>query len=332
MYSLGLSELCFEDESRTFENRPRSLEVAVWYPTDNSVAPEKIEFGIWKIKEAAREAPILVNGKKLPLILFSHGYSANQWVCSWFAEYLAVQGFIVACVKHYGNTFHNMIPEICVRPWNRPQDLSVVLDNLLVHPKFKDAIDQNKIAAAGFSQGGVTTFWLGGAQANLHPEKLKEQITLIHHPAYRNLHFRSVSTERLDSILDNFTEQDFINANQSYRDERIKAIFAMAPGIDQRNKIFTKEGLSKVLVPSYITIGESDTNLVEDAKFFAESMPNSTFTLIPGKVTHATLLNEGIPAAKKTNADYVCDHPSINRAKIHEEVSSYALDFFNLQM
>jgi len=329
MHSLGIAEVRFEDESRKFENSSRPLEVTIWYPTEKSSLTQKIEFGIWKIKEAARETAIFSGGKKLPLILFSHGYSANQWVNTWFTEYLAAQGFIVASVKHYGNSFKNMIPELCARPWNRPQDLSVVLDHLLLHPKFKDSIDENKIGTAGFSQGGMTSIWLGGAQASLSLENLREQITVIDHPDYRKAHFKDIPTQRLDTILQNFTQQDFTEANQSYRDERVKAAFSMAPGIDQKNKMFTSGGLSKVCIPTHIVIGESDTALIHDAQFFAQHIPNSAFTIIPGEVTHMTLLNEGTEQGKKSNPEYTCDHASINRAQIHRDIGGLAVDFFN---
>lgn len=161
-YALGITELYFEDNSRRFENSIRPINVTIW-STDPSELAEKIEFGIWKIKEAARDAPISSCKKKFPLILFSHGYGANQWVNTWFAEYLATRGYIVASVKHYGNSFKNRIPEISARPWNRSKDLSVAFDNLLLYSKFKDNIDKNRIGVAGFSQGGITAIWLGGA-------------------------------------------------------------------------------------------------------------------------------------------------------------------------
>lgn len=328
MHALGITEVCFVDESRKFVNSPRPLEVTIWYPTEESTFVQKLEFGIWKIKGAIRDAAILSDDKKVPLILFSHGYGANQWVNTWFAEYLAVRGFMVASVKHYGNSFRNMIPEVCARPWNRPRDLSIVLDHLLVHPKFKESIDANKIGTAGFSQGGMTSIWLGGAQASLALEKLREQITVIDHPSYRKMHFKDIPEKHLDVILKSFTEQDFFEANQSYRDERFKAVFSIAPGIDQKNRVFSIEGLSKVEIPTSIIIGESDP-LIRDAKFFAEHIPNSIFSVIFGKVTHMTLLNEGTEEGRKTNPEYTCDHSSISRAKIHQDIGALAVEFFN---
>lgn len=329
--NIGLTELVFQDQNKTFESKPRMLEVAVWYPTEQIHKKQKIEFGIWKIKDAAKNAPILP-GQKLPLIIFSHGYSGNQWVNTWFSHYLAEHRYIVAVVRHYGNSYRNMIPELCARPWHRPADVSFVLDQLLTHSHFKDHIDSNRIGAAGFSQGGMTCLWIAGAQAELTQEIVRKQITIVNHPECRMLHFKEIPLDRLNAVLDNFTHHDFEQANRSYCDERIKAVFAIAPGIDENNIMFKQTGLSKIDVPTYITIGEADYGLLEQAHFFAQHIPRCTFTLIPGQVTHMTLLNEGTEAGKISKPTYTLDHPSIDRGKIHAKVAEQALDFFNTHL
>jgi predicted dienelactone hydrolase len=327
-YLIALTELVFEDFSRTFDGKPRIVEVALWYPTNQTTPMQKIEFGIWKIKDAIRNAPVLSN-KKLPLIIFSHGYSGNQWVNTWFPEYLAKQGYIVAVIRHYGNSYRNMIPELCARPWHRPKDMSFVLDELLKHPQFEEHIDRNRIGAAGFSQGGMACIWLAGAQAMLTSEILNRQITVVNDPELRMLHFKDIALDRLNAVLEDFTKEDFEQANQSYYDERFKAAFAIAPGIDEENLMFTAEGLSKASLPVHITIGEADTGLIEQAQFFSKHIPESTFTLIPGYVTHMTLLNEGTESGKLTKPAFTLDHSSINRGEIHKAVAAEALSFFN---
>ena len=135
--------------------------------------------------------------------------------------------------------------------------------------------------------------------------------------------------DRLNAVLDNFTHEDFEQANRSYRDERVQAVFAIAPGIDEENIMFTPDGLSKVSIPMHITIGAADTSLIAQAHFFAEHIPDCGFTLIPGYVTHMTMLNEGTESGKIKKPEYTIDHPSINRGEIHQSVAAQALDFFN---
>jgi predicted dienelactone hydrolase len=328
---VGLTEVVFNDVSRMFEGKPRTLEVAVWYPTDSDAASQKIEFGIWKINDAIRNAPVIAD-TKLPLIIFSHGYSGNQWVNTWFAEHLAAHGYIVAVIRHFGNSYRNMIPELCARPWHRPQDMSFVLDQLLQHPQFATSIDKDRIGAAGFSQGGVSCFWLAGVRAELTPENLKQQITVVNDPALRMLHFKEFSDERIHRVLDDFTEDDFKSANRLYYDNRFKAVFAISPGIDEENVMFTVAGLQQAKMPVHITIGAADTGLLEQAAFFAKHIPHCGYTIIPGYVTHMTMLNEGTPTGRQEKPAYTVDHPSVDRGNVHRAVALQAIDFFKIRM
>ena len=265
--------------------------------------------------------------------MFSHGYSGNPYANSWFAECLARKGYIVACVKHYGNTHPGMIPELSFRPWHRPQDLSFVLDQLLVHPTFKDHIDVTSIGAAGFSQGVLTALWLAGIRGNLIKDTIKKQFAFINDDFLSKLfflHFKDIPRERLTNLLDNFTNDDFKHANASYRDKRIKAVFAMAPGLGGKNHMFTAEGLSQAEVPVAIVVGEADdiVSVDDNARFVAEHVSQSVLTVLSGKITHWTLLNEGTEEGRVAQPYLTVDDPSVNRAQVHEKVGELALKFF----
>jgi predicted dienelactone hydrolase len=331
MFSLGLKEFVFEDAQRIFDGQKRRLEVAVWYSTQQTTPTEKIDVAnvaIWKIKDVIRNGAI-ESGLKLPLIIFSHGYSGNQWANTWFPEALAAHGYMVASVRHYGNSTQNMIPEISVRAWNRPQDLRFVLDQLLQQPELQDHIDVNRIGAAGFSQGGVACMWLAGVQADLSPENLKQQITMVNNPEYKPIHFKDIPVERLEHVLDYFTDEDFDQANKSYYDPRFKAVFVMAPGIDEENFMFKPEGLAQSKTPMHIIVGQDDEGVVEQSIFFAQNIPHCAFTLIPGHVGHMTLLNEGTQEGKINRPYLTVDHPSVDREKVHAFAAAEALKFFN---
>src|SRR5436190_4161518 len=153
-YSLGLLEKVWFDEDRIFDDQSRKLEVTIWYPTYDKFPKEKIKNNTWKIKDVIKNASFSV-GAQFPLIIFSHGYSGGQWQNSWIIEHLVLHGYIVAAIKHYGNSYPNMIPEICVRPWNRPADMSFVLNNILQDQQLSQHIDKDRVGALGFSQGGM---------------------------------------------------------------------------------------------------------------------------------------------------------------------------------
>jgi predicted dienelactone hydrolase len=319
-HAIGFTELTFIDTTRVYEGKPRNVDVFIWYPIESTQQQTKKVHGIWQIIDAEKDAPLFPRDKKLPLVLFSHGYSGEPYGYSWFAEYLASHGYIVASVKHSGNTYGNMILEICARPWNRPQDLRFALDQLLANSSFKDAIDENRIGAAGFSQGGVTSLWLAGIQADLTQESVhKHTETINDDPAWKAVH-------------EQFTQEDIQAANLSYKDDRIKAVFAMAPALDFDNWVFTsKEKIAQVKIPVEIVTGASDADvsIKENAEFFVANIPNSTLIILPGQVTHWPFLNESTPEGKKINPTITIDDPSINRGEIHKQVGAMALQFFN---
>ncbi|MBY0353041.1 prolyl oligopeptidase family serine peptidase [Candidatus Babeliales bacterium] len=309
----------YVDEQRIFDAKPRSLEVVFWYPTNKSVKTTPQEYGIWKLGDVAVDTPIIPD--KLPLILFSHGFGGDPYGNSWFAHYLASHGYIVACVKHYGNAFGNMIPELGARPWNRPLDMSFILDKILSDPRFKDHIDANRIGAAGFSQGGMTTLWLAGVKANLDQELLYKYMASIKDNEWR-------------SVFENFTQSDISDANKSYHDDRIKAVFAMAPGLDFNNWMFTKESLLTVYTPIYLVVGDADmvVSADEHAKFFAQNIPSSTLTILSPNVSHWVFMNESTQEGKKINPKITIDAPGADRTKIHKSVGRTALKFFDTNL
>lgn len=319
-YAIGLTELSFIDSARMYDGKPRNVDVVVWYPIESTAQQSKKVHGIWKVVDATKDAPLFSQNKKLPFVLFSHGYSGEPYVYSWFAEYLAAHGYIVASVRHSGNSYGNMILEISARPWNRPQDLRFALDQLLTNSPFKDAIDTNKIGVAGFSQGGITSLWLAGMQGDLTQESFTKHTQTIK------------DDETWKAIHEQFTQEDIKAANALYKDERIKVVFAMAPGLDFDNWLFTnKEKISQVTVPVEIVTGASDTtvSLEENASFFGQHIPNSTLIILPGKITHWPFLNEATSEGKQIIPLITVDDPSVDRAQVHQEVGAMALNFFN---
>lgn len=326
-YSLGLIELIYKDYNRSFNGQPRQLDVSIWYPTIDTTPLEEMLDETWKIKNVIKNASFPTN-TKLPLIVFSHEYNVNQWQNSWFAENFAENGYIVASVHHYGNSTLNIIPEICVRSWHRPQDMSFVLNELL-KSEYAKYIDINRIGAAGFSQGGIACFWLAGARAHLTPENIKLQMVMTNNSELQAFHFKNILFDQLDTILDNFTNQDFEKANQSYYDARFKAVFAMAPCVTNKNVMFTQQGLAQIKTPTYIMTGESDEEVIEQTTFFAHNIPYCTCSILSGQVTHWTLLNEYTEAGKSNQQQHTVDHPSINRKNVHDVITLEALMFFD---
>ena len=121
-------------------------------------------------------------------------------------------------------------------------------------------------------------------------------------------------------------QESLRHAGDSYRDKRIKRVFAIAPALGGG---FTKAGLSKIKVPVLIVIGQADkvTPLTTNAQRYAKYIKGARLTVLPGEVGHYTFLAECNPHGKAV-LDICRDAATIDRAKVHQHVAQLAFEFF----
>ena len=117
------------------------------------------------------------------------------------------------------------------------------------------------------------------------------------------------------------------------KDARVKAVFAMAPGIIKAFGM-DEEGLKQLDVPAYITVGAGDTQTPpnENAEFAAKYIPGAELVVIPGAVDHEIFVNECDDEGKDEFPEACKDAAGVDRAAIHEEVGKAALKFFGANL
>lgn len=168
----------------------RPLHISMWYPTADEgkaevVGENRAFLGVQAIRDAKATSTMR------PLVVLSHGYSGSWRNLSWLAVELVEQGYIVAAPDHPGTTTFNMDAAQAAKLWERPHDLSRVIDLLEGDPSLAGRVDAGRIAAIGHSLGGWTVTALAGArfdtkrfetdcQANTSPRAcaLKEELGL----------------------------------------------------------------------------------------------------------------------------------------------------------
>lgn len=305
---IGVRTITFSDESRG-----RLIVTEIFYPADPKARTE-IPESVWKRAPEARDASLNTEKNKYPLILFSHGFQSDRFNSVWFIYALVKQGYIVASLEHYGETWHQSLPKEILKPWNRPKDVSYVITQILQNSFLKNKIAPEKIGFAGFSNGGLTGIWLAGAQSkNFGIKKILRKYPIP-------------SINENSSLIRNI---NFDAAKASFFDPRIKAYFLMAPSF---GFIFDKADLKHINKPVFIVSGEEDevVPIHENAEYYAKYIPNSTLWIIPGKVGHFIFLSEPSKLGRKElSSKLIEDDPSVDRAKIHKEVETAALRFFN---
>ena len=101
-------------------------------------------------------------GEPHPLVLYSHGFMSSRIGGTHIAEHLASYGYIVAAADFPLTNFSAPKPQVVMDVVNQPGDVSFILDTLLQRnqtegDRLYGAIDEQRIAAAGLSLGGMTT-------------------------------------------------------------------------------------------------------------------------------------------------------------------------------
>jgi predicted dienelactone hydrolase len=317
--NIGERTLSFKDEAR---NRPVITEV--WYPTNDTLTQKDKDFSPFVRIQTVRDGKMA--GKKMPLILISHGTGGGRLTLEWLADKLVQNGFIVAAVDHYGNTYDHKIAEDFIEPWRRPLDISYALTALLKDPVFGSRIDTKRIGAAGFSIGGYTVIALAGGKLDLDAvrayfktDRGKKELAIPEFPGLAKF------------INEDAVTKSFENS-PPLKDNRIKAFFAICPAAGQG---FTNKGqFATISGPVYIVGAQSDSiaPIKTNALHYHELIAASRLEIVKGKVGHYVFLNEANNDLKKQVPFIFSDDPSVNRHEVHEKVGQLAADFFKVYL
>jgi predicted dienelactone hydrolase len=315
LYPVGMTQMEYVDPAAG----GRPLNYMLIYPAapDTATTPFKV-FLATKL-HLYKDAPIVADGLKHPLVMFSHGAGGNGSGYTWFGEYLASRGYLVAMVYHYrANTFDSSALYVRNMLWQRPRDISLDITHLLRDKAWGAHIDPNQIGVAGHSQGGFTALWIGGAKVN-------PDLFLAYQRGWKN-------NQVVPAYL---REQMRVDAEPAVdvHDDRVKAAFAMAPG-DIQGFGMDDAGLRQMTIPAYLIVGAGDTATPpkENAEFAAKYIPHAQLDVLPGQVSHEIFDNECDQVGRDNYPDACIDASGVDRAKLHEYIGKAALKFFDTNL
>jgi predicted dienelactone hydrolase len=328
---VGLREMHYEDRARQSwtGNRPRPLIGALWYPAQPGTTEVDWDVAIFHAGRNAQGATAAGTPAKLPLVLLSHGTGGAAAGLAWLGESLAAQGYLVAAVNHHGNTAaedEQLLQGFAIW-WDRPRDLSVVLDRLLADREWGPRIDTQRIGVAGFSLGGYSALASVGArlsarQRDAHcasqvqsplcrlPPEAKGTLADMQKLAARDARFRAA----------------LAGMDGDYRDPRIRAAFAMAPVF---GPMLTRESLAAVNAPVHIVVGAADEQATPDdnARALAKAIPRAELDVIPDAGHYVFLPQCNWRGMMFASA--ICGDPAgVKRRAVHARVATDAIAFF----
>ncbi|MGW3386457.1 alpha/beta hydrolase family protein [Streptomyces cinereoruber] len=233
------------DESRRDlrdPDRPRPVRVYLWEPDRPEADPA-------------------------PLVVVSHGTGGSGGDMEWLVQPLLGAGFRVVALDHHGNNHvDGYEPEGFLHVWERPRDVSFVLDALARERPL------GPVGAAGFSLGGYTAAALAGAR--VVPEVLWAVLTgevpLPEIPEFPDV---------LEALLakypvDETSRRALDAAGADLSDPRVRAVFQVAPGV---GGLVSPESLAAVRVPVDIRWGGADTiaPYQTDTRPYLENIPTA---------------------------------------------------------
>lgn len=310
--------------------KTHALSTTIWYPAAASAVEQPLQIPsltLFVLGNVAQNASIAIAPAKFPLILLSHGTGGTALSLAWFGSALAARGFIVAGVNHPGN---NAAEPYTVEGfstwWERARDLSEVLNALLKDSTLGTRIDGNRIAAAGFSLGGYTMIEIAGGitdPAAFTDFCASPKADAICHspPEFPTLieDFKKLTKEKPDFLR---------HASDSYRDPRVRGVFAMAPAL---GPAFSPVSLTKISIPVQIVAGEGDSNVpvASGAKYLAANIPGAKLVIYPGTVGHYVFLDSCTEQGRKSAPILCNDAARVDRDAVHFRTVNSALQFFS---
>jgi predicted dienelactone hydrolase len=342
-FPAALHKVGFAQRSITVEQpydwrdaKVHALSATIWYPAGSSAAEELQWIGppanpLFAAGRAARDGALISAPARLPLILLSHGTGGAAMQMAWLATVLAAHSYVAVAVNHPGN---NALEGYTARGfatwWERARDLSAIADAILKDPMFGSRINAKRIGAAGFSLGGYTMIEIAGG---------------ITDPSAFTAFCKSAaaddickSPQEFPTLNEDFAElsktpdfqQALRRAGDSYRDSRVRAVFAMAPAL---GPAFPATDLAKISIPVQIVAGTADANvpIASSAAYFAAHIPNANLRTFPG-VGHYAFLDVCTDRGRGVLPLPCNDAAGVNRDAVHAETAALAVDFFSRKL
>ncbi|HZT02859.1 MAG TPA: hypothetical protein VFA39_11395 [Steroidobacteraceae bacterium] len=313
--------------------RTHALFATVWYPaapaareTQQWIGPPRAPLA--RAGRAAPEADLAAAPREFPLVVISHGTGGSALALGWLGTRLASQGLVAVAVNHPGNTaLEPYTAQGFTLWWLRARDLSVAIDGMLADPQFGSRIDPHRIGAAGFSLGGYTMIEIAGGRSSARLfdscERAPHGRSCIAPPEFPNLIDKVVTLLKTDPAYRVATR----DAGASYRDPRVRAVFAIAPAL---GTVLVPDSLARISIPVQIVAGSADAiaPVTVNAKYIAAHVPGSRLVIFPG-AGHYAFFASCTAQGKKAEPEICVDRAGIDRDQLHVRTAALASAFFS---
>ena len=290
--------------------------VALYYPT--MATPRVIPMGPFTLEVAIGAKPL---DKVKALVLLSHGNAGSELGHSALAQALARSGYLVAALRHPGDNWQDrsLLAQGPERYFDeRPRQASRVIDAILADPAWKDRIASDnqgpRVVALGHSAGGYTVLALAGARPDLTRMRRHCQVEASADPIFCSMGRAGEAAPPLPV------------ATVSLKDERVRAIVAMAPA----GVLLTAESLAAVRPATLIYAAELDRFVVPrfHAEWVASNLPAANLHRVPNAWHFAFMDTPSMPIVSP-DGDVAANPPGFDRGAFLKQLAVEITAFFD---
>lgn len=287
------------------------LQVRFWYQTASQACPETL------CLTAAQDPD--------KIAVISHGAFGSPLEMNWLGYALASQGWLVAGVAHYGESWvygrETIDPASVMRFWQRPQEVSLVIDHLSDSGFANLSLKTNKVVMLGHSSGGFTAMSLAGAklaegkaQAYCRTEQAKVDKSCRYIAQQSD---KPLSAEQLTK-LDQLQQRMF--------DDRISAVIALDPALGHA---VDEQSLHSIQLPALI-VGSVDNDFLpyeQHAQHYAKHISHAQLKGINQGAGHFIYINKCDHEHRAQGVALCKDRAGVDRELLQRQVLGEIFSF-----
>jgi predicted dienelactone hydrolase len=327
LYCAGLMLLAFFGSTQAFSGVSMELKtIEVDFLNQQVNRPAKIKFWYQGGAEPC-EATICLSPKQSShrVAIISHGAFGSPREMNWLGYALASQGWVVAGVAHFGESWvygaENIDPSSAMRFWQRPQDVSFAIDSLSEEGLFNTPLKTDKVIMLGHSSGGFTSLAMAGAnleagksEAYCVSEKAKDDKGCD----YGQQSKRKPMSEEMLKKIGLLQEQ--------MRDERVVAVIALDPALGHA---VSEQSLESIKVPALV-LGSVENDFLPYAahsKYYADHIQSANLVGIEQGAGHFVYIDKCDSDREVKGVSLCKDREGVDRKAIQKQILEYVFGF-----
>jgi predicted dienelactone hydrolase len=288
--------------------------------------PTKIKFWYQGSAEPC-EATICLSPKQNNhrIAVISHGAFGSPREMNWLGYALASQGWVVAGVAHFGESWvygaENIDPSSAMRFWQRPQDVSFAIDSLSKEGLFNTSLKTDNVIMLGHSSGGFTSLAMAGA--NLEAGKSEAYCASKKAKDDKGCNYGQQS-KRKPMTEEMLTKIGLLQ--KKMRDERVAAVIALDPALGHA---VSEQSLESIKVPALV-IGSLENDFLPystHSKYYANHIQGANLVGIEQGAGHFVYIDK-CDSDREIKGVFLCkDRDGVDRKAIQKQILQHIFSF-----